>query len=738
MSQEQPKTLGEWAVWYAEHGFGVFPVQAQGKRPATQHGLNDWTDDASYVRDYWIKHPKANIGIACGSPSNGLLVIDLDTGDAKDGMHTLAEWQAAHGELPETAESITGGGGRHLLYRTDRTNIHPSTNSELGVDIRCDGSYIVAPPSVHPSGELYEWWASPEDVGIATADGRVYDFVDHVQRNGGQDETKKDNGRFRLPDEIKKGERDNTLFKYAAHLRSIGRSDEEIMAAVAGVNSMRCNPPMDSKDVERIVKSACRYDRGDDGGASSDRAIGAPGGGGGKPSISLGDVFDGHHNVKHNMLGKLIMKNNLARFIDGAPAIWTGRRWEFGKHAFERVVNSYVDEITTSKLNDTVAYIMRNMPETESDNSFDGRYYVQFSNVTYDVLADEAVEPKPEMLIIGSLPVKLNLDAPYGLADEFIESISDGDKDVSAVLCEIIGACMCSSHIVSRSPMLIGRANGGTGKAANGKSTYINWIRAIIGSGNASSLSISDMENRFAPGLVVGKLANLGDDISDGYLKGAPLSTFKKMVTGDEIFADVKNGTPFKFRPLATQVFSMNAMPRMSDTTEGVYRRLTFVPFYAQFKPGMPGFDPIIGRKLAMRENLERGAVLGLMSLRGLIERNDFTAIPAMADEMAKVQAENSSVVRWATENEVTAETLNGVTVAEAYRQYRNWAEDSGEQFPRQKTVFSSELVDFIAGTDGDGTRVEVARKYINGVRTRVYNLVTWDKARPDPSHIVP
>lgn len=71
---------------------------------------------------------------------------------------------------------------------------------------------------------MYEWIASPWEVDIATADDNVYDFLDYIQRNGSDEvNARKENGKFSLPAEIKSGERDKTLFRYASHLRSIGR-----------------------------------------------------------------------------------------------------------------------------------------------------------------------------------------------------------------------------------------------------------------------------------------------------------------------------------------------------------------------------------------------------------------------------------------------------------------------------------------------------------------------------------
>lgn len=730
MDSTQPATLGDWALWYAENGFGVFPLGARSKKPITAHGVNDWTDSPEDVRAWWDAHPECNIGIACGTPSGGLLALDFDVSDNKDGMATLREWEKVHGELPETAEAITGGGGRHLLYRTDRTNIHPSVNHELGVDVRCDGSYIVAPPSIHPSGAPYEWWASPLDVGIATADGAVYDFLDHIQRNGGQDElTKSPNGKFSLPDTIGKGERNDTLFKFAAHLRSLGRSDEEIALAVIGTNVTRCKPPLDAADVAKIVKSACRYERGNDGGAASDRKIGKPSasssGGGGSDSPSFTGPRGGIDTTK---LGNWIIDQYYARIIDGAPAVWTGRRWDFGARAIKRATVAVCDTAKIKDKNEVLSLVMDKAPRVSSSREFDGRFYVQFEDATWDVLARKAVEPSPEMLIIGTLPVRLDLDAPRNLADDFLWSVSAQDRTVMHRLCEIIGACMCSSRIVSQAPMLIGRARGGAGKAANGKSTYINWVAAILGSENVTSLSIEDFGNRFNKGMVAGRLANLGDDIPDGFLKGDQLSTFKKMVTGDSIYADVKGTDGFEFRPMATQVFSMNAIPRLSDTTDGIMRRLSFTPFRAEFRPGMEGYDPNMERRLAAPDVLQRGALIGLLALPELIERGRFVEIPEMEQELEAVRVDNNSVARWVTEECIDAADLDRKPVAEVYKMYQDWADEAGEKFVRNRSEFSKALIDYLGLTRVDAGMLVTTKIKLNGSVMRAYKLVNSAK----------
>lgn len=699
MTDMELSPLGQAALEYIKLGFGVFPLGARSKKPATAHGVNDWTDNPEDTRAYWLEHPDANIGIACGAPSGGLLVLDFDVKDTHSGLDTLKSWETVHGALPETAEAITGGGGRHLLFRTDRTGIHPSTNAELGVDVRCDGSYIVAPPSVHPSGELYEWWAAPEDVGVATADGSVYDFLDHVQRNGGRDETGPQSDYFVLPDKIRKGERNDVLFRLACSLRSKGRSDEEIMNNVIGANITRCTQPLDSADVMRIVRSACRYDRGHDGGKLSDREIGAPGS---STSAGSGGEADGtptflgkRGGVDTVALTDWIIDKNHASIIDGAPAVYSGTHWEFGPKAIKRVTLSVCPQAKIKDKNEVLSAVMDRAPRISAGREFDGRYYVQFENGTFDVLAYQFVEPGPEKYITATLPLKLDLDADENIADSFLMSIAAGRPDVYQALIEIMGASMCSARIVSQAPMLIGRARNGAGKAANGKSTYINLIAMVCGSGNVSTLSIEDYGNRFNKGLVAGKLANLGDDIPDGFLKGEQLATFKKMVTGDSMYADVKGTDGFEFRPTATQIFSMNTIPRLSDTTDGMMRRMYFVPFGAEFRPGVEGYDPDMERKLAKTDVLQRAALLAVQALPGLIERGRFIDLPDMQEELDAVVADNNSVARWVDDECIDPRSLDGQTVAEVYKRYTDWAEESGERFVLRKSEFSKSLVDY-------------------------------------------
>lgn len=243
------ESLKDAALSYAARGWSVFPLVERDKIPAVKGGFKVATDDAGQIAAMWDHRPSLNVGIATGTASRGLVVIDLDVDDARgeDGVATLREWEREHGELPETATAETGSGGMHLYYMCNQP-VGCSVDNEKGVDVRGDGGYVVAPPSIHPNGRPYAWDIPPEE-GVAKADENVYAFIRSIQGE------RRRGSRFRLPAAIGKGERNDTLMRYAASMQSRGDDDALILAACEAANKMKCNPPLPDDEVRKIVES---------------------------------------------------------------------------------------------------------------------------------------------------------------------------------------------------------------------------------------------------------------------------------------------------------------------------------------------------------------------------------------------------------------------------------------------------------------------------------------------------
>lgn len=137
-------------------GWHVLPCRPGAKLPATPHGFHDASDDPDQVLAWWDAMPDANVGVATGEPS-GLVVLDVDPG----GLETLAALVAEHGPLPRTLAVHTPRGGLHGYYAHPGVRV-PCSAGKLGpaVDVRGDGGYVVAPPSV-VGGVPYRWRDEP-------------------------------------------------------------------------------------------------------------------------------------------------------------------------------------------------------------------------------------------------------------------------------------------------------------------------------------------------------------------------------------------------------------------------------------------------------------------------------------------------------------------------------------------------------------------------------------------------
>lgn len=266
--------LREHAQWYARRGLRVFPCKPRDKVPATAHGCKDATTTPAQVAAWWDGTYLYNVGIATGG---GLVVLDVDVNHnaGKYGDETLAELEREYGPLPDTWMCLTGGGGVHYYFACDDPALTVGTGFAPGLDYRGAGGYVVAPPSLHESGREYEWEAAHTPAGAGAVPlAPLPDWLHTMMLEG-----RKQAPRARTeaaPEKIQEGGRNDALFRLACSLRSKGMGEEGITAALLAENLERCAPPLDDKEVEKIARSAGRYERGSTSGAQESNAAPKP------------------------------------------------------------------------------------------------------------------------------------------------------------------------------------------------------------------------------------------------------------------------------------------------------------------------------------------------------------------------------------------------------------------------------------------------------------------------------
>ena len=247
-------SLQKYAEYYARKGLAVFPCKPRGKEPLTSHGCKDATTDPQQVKAWWKKWPDANIGLATGEPS-GIIVLDIDNHGEADGSISLREWESEFEPLPTTKTVITGSGGTHYWFRSDK-DIRNRAGILPGIDVRGSGGYVIIPPSIHPNGNAYEWDAATEETPVAPIPEDLWALIRGERQEYGP--------AFELPAAVGKGQRNDVIFKLASSYQAKGLSDAALIAAVMAENQRVCDPPLSEKEVRTICESAMRYQKGTD------------------------------------------------------------------------------------------------------------------------------------------------------------------------------------------------------------------------------------------------------------------------------------------------------------------------------------------------------------------------------------------------------------------------------------------------------------------------------------------
>jgi hypothetical protein len=247
----------ESAEALAKMGFPVFPVGVTRKPFAGTHGFYDATVNREKVRAMWVAHPGANIAIRTGaiSDNDALLVIDVDPrNDGPTGWNRIR----AGRDIPETLRVTTGRDGTHLYFIAPLEKDYPKDLCS-GVDIKCVGGYVVAPPSSHEQGHPYAW----ENEGTPIARAPEWLLSEIAER---RKEVRRWEGQFKdkLPEAIIQGGRDIALTSVAGKLRRMGLSAGEIHGALNRLNADRCKPPLEDKNVAKIAESVGRYEPAED------------------------------------------------------------------------------------------------------------------------------------------------------------------------------------------------------------------------------------------------------------------------------------------------------------------------------------------------------------------------------------------------------------------------------------------------------------------------------------------
>ena len=264
-------------------------------------------------------------------------------------------------------------------------------------------------------------------------------------------------------------------------------------------------------------------------------------------------------------------------------------------------------------------------------------------------------------------PTRYDPNAYCERADKFLDFLTCNDKDLRMVVEEMLGHVLMTHDFPHKTFFLTGEAGG------NGKSTFIEMVRGMVGSPLVSSVPLKKFDNDDTSlATLAGKLVNLADDVDASYLENS--GNFKSLASGDTILVRPIYSGAFELQNTATLIFTCNETPRFKDRTGGLTRRMQVIP--CENTLAEKDFDLSLKKFLRNDEN-SRSYVLNLaiQGAKRLKENGTFTRSERVERATKEYLLANDLIAQFFDQHD-GRELFKGHDVKACYNMFVGWCVD--------------------------------------------------------------
>lgn len=393
---------------------------------------------------------------------------------------------------------------------------------------------------------------------------------------------------------------------------------------------------------------------------------------------ALPEFFDEKGRFLHNVLGEYLIEMFGCCKINGAVHVYDSGVYRPGEEALHGIMVDLLPSLSDAKRRETFKYIKvcRRTPVKELSPP----NLIPFRNQVYDLKTGEFLDYSKDLVFLNKFPWNYEPEAPEcPTVTDTLNAIANGDNEVVKLLLESFGNCFHLLNSYRGAVALYGPSG------SNGKSTLLNMLRQLVGTENASFLSLQDTAERFRLMEIYGRAVNIGDDISGAYLPDSSL--FKKLVTGETVLGEKKGQDPVSFRPYAKFFFALNELPPVSDKSSAFFSRLLLVPMQADFSSTVTR-DVSLKDKQWSPEEMTYLTRLAMDGLKRLIAQGDFTRPCCVQRAMLEYEIENNPTLGFIAEYV----DLVGKPTEMVYADFRRWCEDNGHRNITTRKRFTKEV----------------------------------------------
>ena len=361
-----------------------------------------------------------------------------------------------------------------------------------------------------------------------------------------------------------------------------------------------------------------------------------------------------------------LYEGNLYFYIDGC--------YQTGAEAERLILAEYASSITRSKAADILFRLkLKAVTATLAPPDL-----ILFSNGILNIKTNELIPPSPSYFIRNRIPYPYNTDSKSEIVDSFLDSLSCNDKKFRAVLEELAGECIYSSYAHSKVFFLYG-------SGCNGKTTFIEFLRNIVGAENCSSSTIEQILEKFGQSALKDKLVNIADEIPDGSIKKTNLL---KSLSGNSVISGDIKGVQEKvqFINYATLIFSGNSLPSM-QLGKAEKRRFVMLPFRAVFDKTK---NPEFSKELMNASNAEYMLKLAVEGLQRVINNNgELTDCVISKNAIDEYERTNNTVLGFY--KNVNLNEILDHSRDEVFEKYKEYCDDN-DLTPITKSRLSKKL----------------------------------------------
>lgn len=240
--------------------FSVIPVRPDNKKPYIKWlKYQNESANKEEITGWFAQYPDAMVGIVTGKVS-GIIVIDCDSEKA---------YQNIQQSLPDTLETWVARSprGYHIYFKYPEKDVSNSASIIENVDVRGEGGYIIASPSIRSDGNKYAWVISPDQCELADIPEdfcilyNIYSIYNSLYKggvvSGVVNQTTKTTNDHKDHMFFADGRRDNDLFHLANCLIK-GGCGKDFAAKALEIIGQNLNPPFPEKEITLKIESALK------------------------------------------------------------------------------------------------------------------------------------------------------------------------------------------------------------------------------------------------------------------------------------------------------------------------------------------------------------------------------------------------------------------------------------------------------------------------------------------------